>query len=41
MPGRPHNREFRLMVVRQVANGEQRPAQICREHNLDEGVLLR
>ncbi len=41
MPGRTHSREFTLAIVRQVANGEQRPAQICREHNLDESVLLR
>jgi transposase len=41
MPGRPHTREFKLTVVRQVASGEKRPAQICREHNLDESVLLR
>ena len=41
MPGRPHSREFKLMVVRQVAGGEKRPAQICRAHNLDESVLLR
>ena len=41
MPGRPHSREFKLTVVRQVASGEKRPAQICREHDLDESVLLR
>ena len=41
MPGRPHSREFKLMVVRQVVTGEKRPAQVCREHNLDESVLLR
>lgn len=41
MPGRIHSREFKLAIVRQVANGEKRPAQICREHNLDESVLLR
>ncbi len=41
MPGRPHSREFKLMVVRQVASGEKRPAQVCREHHLDESVLLR
>ncbi len=41
MPGRTHSREFKLAIVRQVANGEQRPAQICREHHLDERVLLR
>ncbi len=41
MPGRTHSREFKLAIVRQVANEEKRPAQICREHNLDERVLLR
>jgi len=41
MPGRIHSREFKLTIVRQVASGEQRPAQICREHHLDESVLLR
>jgi transposase-like protein len=41
MPGRTHSREFKLAIVRQVASGERRPAQICREHNLDESVLLR
>lgn len=39
--GRVHSREFKLTVVRQVASGEQRPAQICREHRLNENVLLR
>ncbi len=39
MPGRTHSRECALAIVRQVANGSQRPAQICREHNLDESVL--
>ncbi len=24
-------------MVRQIANGEKRPAQVCREHNLSEG----
>ncbi len=32
MPGRTYSREFKLAIVRQVASGEQRPAQICREH---------
>ncbi len=41
MPGPPHSREFKLMVVRQVVTGEKRPAQVCHEHNLDESVLLR
>ena len=40
-PRRTHSREFKLMVVRQVANGEKRPAQICREHDLAESLLLR
>ena len=39
--GRIHSREFKLSVVRQVASGEKRPAQVCREHGLAEGLLLR
>ncbi len=39
--GRIHSREFKLSVVRQVANGERRPAQVCREHGIGEGLLLR
>lgn len=39
--GRVHSREFTLMVVRQAVSGQTRPAQICREHQLSEGVLLR
>ncbi len=39
--GRFHSREFKLGVVRQVATGENRPAQVCREHGLAEGLLLR
>lgn len=27
--------------MRQVASGEKRPAQLCREHGLGENVLLR
>ncbi len=41
MPGRTHSREFTLATVRRVASGEKRPAQLCREHHLDERVLLR
>ena len=41
MPGRVFSRAFKLTVVRQVANGEQRPAQVCREHHLAESVLAR
>lgn len=39
--GRTHSREFKLEVVRQVATGEKRLAQVCREHAIAEGVLLR
>jgi transposase-like protein len=39
--GRIFSREFKLEVVRQVERGERRPAQICREHNLADGVLWR
>ena len=38
---RNHTTEFKLQCCRQVATGEKRPAQICREHNLSESVLLR
>lgn len=41
MPGRVYGREFKLMVVRQIATGEKRPAQVCREHSLAESVLAR
>ena len=39
--GRTHSREFKLLVVRQIAAGERRPAQGCREHDLTESLLLR
>ena len=38
---RKHTREFKLQCCRQVATGQKRPAQLCREHNLSESVLLR
>lgn len=41
MSGRTHSREFKLTVVRQIASGEKRPAQVCREYQLAESVLLR
>lgn len=41
MPGRNHSRQFKLECVRQVATGQKRPAQLRREHNLAESVLLR
>jgi transposase len=30
-----------LSVCRQIASGERRPAQVCREHGLAESLLLR
>jgi transposase len=39
--GRSHSRDFKLMVVRQIASGEKRPAQICREHHLADSLLAR
>jgi transposase len=41
MQKRVHSREFKLEVVRQVASGEKRPAQICREYGLADSVLSR
>jgi transposase len=38
--GRTFSREFKLAVVRQVEDG-QRPAQVCREHGIADGVLWR
>lgn len=34
-------REFKLDLCRQVQSGQKRPAQLCREHQLTEGLLLR
>jgi transposase-like protein len=39
--GRTFSREFKLAAVRQVVIDGQRPAQVCREHALAEGLLLR
>lgn len=41
MQKRVHSREFKLEVVRQIASGQKRPAQVCREHQLAESVLSR
>jgi transposase len=38
--GRTFTREFKLAAVQQVVGG-QRPAQVCREHGIAEGLLLR
>lgn len=39
--GRTFTREFKLAAVHQVVSGGQRPAQVCREHGIAEGLLLR
>jgi transposase len=41
MQKRVHSREFKLDVVRQIAMGQKRPAQACREYGLAESVLSR
>ena len=38
---RVHTREFKLTLMRQLASGEKRPAQVCREYQLAESVLSR
>lgn len=38
---RSHSREFKLLVVQQAANGENRQTQLCREHHLAESLRLR
>jgi transposase len=37
---RNHTRQFKLQCCQQVTTGQKRPAQVCREHNLSESVLL-
>ncbi len=39
--GRTFSREFKLAAVQDVVSGAKRPAQVCREHGLAEGLLLR
>jgi len=39
--GRTFTREFKLAAVQDVVSGAKRPAQVCREHELAEGLLLR
>jgi putative transposase len=41
MPGRTFSREFKLRVLRQLASGEKRPAQVCGEHNLSQSMISR
>ena len=39
--GRALSREFKLAAVHDVVRGAKRPAEVCREHGLAEGLLLR
>ncbi len=39
--GRTFDREFKFAIVRAIMRGDQRPSQICRQHGLDERVVLR
>ena len=39
--GRSFTREFKRELMHQLASGARRPAQLCREHGLAEGVLWR
>ena len=41
MPGRIFIRDFKLEIVRQLANRTKRPAQVCREHQLSKSVGSR
>lgn len=41
MNRRVHSREFKLSIVRQLASGEKRPVQLCREHRLASSMLDR
>jgi putative transposase len=41
MSGRVHSSECKFSVVRQLASGEKRPAQIGREHNLARSRVSR
>jgi len=38
---RTFTREFKLDLCREVQSGHKRPAQLCREHLITEGLLLR
>ena len=38
---RSFDREFKLQVIRQIAAGEKRIAQVCREHDLSQTLVRR
>jgi transposase len=40
-PKRTFDREFKLQVVRQLASGEKRLAQVCRENDLCQTLVRR
>lgn len=40
-PKRSFSREFKLQVTRQLATGEKRLAQVCREHDLCQTLVRR
>ena len=40
-PKRSFGREFKLQVVRQLASGEKRLSQLCREHSLSASLVAR
>lgn len=39
--GRTFDREFKIAIVHAIMRGDQRPSQICRQHGLNERVVLR
>src|SRR5436305_14269567 len=41
MQKKMRSREFKLEIVRKLASGEKRPAQICREYGLADSVVSR
>ena len=41
MSGRVHSREFKLKVCGEIARGEKRPSQVCRENTIVDSMLSR
>jgi transposase-like protein len=39
--GRTFSQEFKRAAVQDVVSGAKRPSQVCREHAIAEGLLLR
>lgn len=39
--GRTYDREFKIAIVHAIMRGDQRISQICRQHGLNERVVLR